>query len=92
MHSEGNLKAFCSIVFDDVFIVHSVKVIQGKNDLFVAMPSREVGTGQFRDTAHPIDNEFRMRIEREVLRRYHEAITQRGPAVDLPTEFLTFRA
>ena len=67
MRDEGNLKAFCSVVFDDVFIVHSVKIIQGKDSLFVAMPSREMKNGQFRDTAHPIDNQFRREIEEEIL-------------------------
>lgn len=74
MRDEGNLKAFCSVVFDDVFIVHSVKIIQGKEALFVAMPSREMKGGEFRDTAHPIDNEFRLRLENTILAKYHEAI------------------
>lgn len=76
MKNEGNLKAFCSVVFDDVFVVHSVKVIQGKERLFVAMPSREVRDGQFRDIAHPINNEFRMKLEKAVLERYYEEIKQ----------------
>ena len=63
MKDEGNLKSFCSVVFDDVFIIHSVKVIEGSNGLFVAMPSREVGDGEYRDTAHPIDNDFRLELE-----------------------------
>jgi stage V sporulation protein G len=76
MKSEGNLKAFCSVVFDDVFILHSVKVIQGKERLFVAMPSREAGKGGFRDIAHPIDNGFRLKLERIILDRYHEEVEQ----------------
>ncbi len=87
MKSEGNLKAFCSVVFDDVFVVHSVKVIQGKGRLFVAMPSREVGDGEFRDIAHPINNEFRMKLEKVVLDRYHEEIEQEGE--ELLTEDVT---
>jgi len=74
MKDEGNLKAFCSVVFDDVFIVHSVKVIEGRDGLFVAMPSREVGDGEYRDTAHPIDNDFRLLLEDKVLKRYHEVV------------------
>lgn len=72
MKDEGNLKAFCSVVFDDVFIVHSVKVIEGRDGLFVAMPSREVGDGEYRDTAHPIDNDFRLELEEKVLNQYYE--------------------
>jgi len=94
MRSEGNLKAFCSVVFDDVFIVHSVKVIQGKESLFVAMPSREVKSGEFRDTAHPIDNAFRLKMEEIILSRYKEAVGGNGDepplSPDIPTEDLTF--
>jgi len=93
MHNEGNLKAFCSVIFDDVFIVHSVKVIQGKQDLFVAMPSREVRNGEFRDTAHPIDNAFRLKLEQTVLARYREVVEEEGKediVSDIPTEDLVF--
>jgi stage V sporulation protein G len=79
MRNEGNLKAFCSVIFDDVFIVHSVKVIQGREGLFVAMPSREVGNGEYRDIAHPIDNDFRLKLEKAVLDRYHEVVSQLDP-------------
>jgi len=79
-------------VFDDVFIVHSVKVIQGKESLFVAMPSRQVRTGEFRDTAHPIDNEFRLRLETAVLDKYREVVDGDGAGTlsDIPTEDVTF--
>jgi len=90
MRDEGNLKAFCSVVFDDVFIVHSVKIIQGKECLFVAMPSREVRNGEFRDTAHPIDNEFRLRMETAILAKYHEVVGQMVDSASLPTEDVTF--
>ena len=90
MRDEGNLKAFCSVVFDDVFIVHSVKIIQGKESLFVAMPSREVKNGEFRDTAHPIDNDFRLRMENAILAKYHEVIGQEEGVTAFPTEDVTF--
>lgn len=92
MRDEGNLKAFCSIVFDDVFIVHSVKIIQGKESLFVAMPSREVKNGQFRDTAHPIDNGFRISMESLILDRYYEFMNQAQTLVssEILTEDVTF--
>ena len=92
MRNEGNLKAFCSVVFDDVFIVHSVKVIQGKEGLFVAMPSREVKDGEFRDTAHPIDNDFRLKMEQAILERYREIVGEDGSRDELPTEDISFRA
>ena len=89
MRGAGNLKAFCSVVFDDVFVIHSVKVIQGRDSLFVAMPSREMRSGEFRDTAHPIDNDFRLKMERAILERYQE-VAGGAPSADLPTEELTF--
>ena len=92
MRNEGNLKAFCSVVFDDVFIVHSIKVIQGKESLFVAMPSREVKDGEFRNTAHPIDNDFRLKMEQAILERYREIVGEDGSRDELPTEDISFRA
>jgi stage V sporulation protein G len=92
MHNEGNLKAFCSVVFDDVFIVHSVKVIQGKDNLFVAMPSQETKNGEFRDTAHPIDNDFRLKMEEIILRAYRDAVGDDGGTSlreEIPTEDVT---
>ncbi len=92
MRDEGNLKAFCSVVFDDVFIVHSVKVIQGKDSLFVAMPSRQVKNGQFRDTAHPIDNEFRLSMESLILDKYNSFMNHARVLVssEIHTEDVTF--
>jgi stage V sporulation protein G len=90
MRNEGNLKAFCSVVFDDVFIVHSVKIIQGKESLFVAMPSREVKNGEFRDTAHPIDNDFRLLMEDTILAKYYEVVGQGLAAETVPVEDVTF--
>ena len=89
MRNEGNLKAFCSVVFDDVFIVHSVKVIQGKEGLFVAMPSREIGKGEYRDIAHPIDNDFRLKLEKLVLGRYQEEVERSEGGEEILTEDVT---
>jgi stage V sporulation protein G len=92
MRNEGNLKAFCSVIFDGVFIVHSVKIIQGKESLFVAMPSRAGKNGEFRDTAHPIDNQFRLEMEDLILGRYYETIGEVSHAMagDIPTEDVSF--
>ena len=90
MRNEGNLKAFCSVVFDDVFIVHSVKVIQGKEALFVAMPSRETKDGSFRDTAHPIDNEFRLLLEETILAEYRATVQLEVEGAKIPTVDVSF--
>jgi stage V sporulation protein G len=91
MQNEGNLKAFCSVIFDDVFIVHSVKVIEGRNGLFVAMPSRKENNGEFRDIAHPIDNTFRLSLEEQVLLRYEEEVrrSENGLRSTLVTQDVT---
>lgn len=88
MKDEGNLKSFCSVVFDDVFIIHSVKVIEGSNGLFVAMPSREVGDGEYRDTAHPIDNDFRLELEEKVLKQYREEVGEEAEEAEEEAEVL----
>ena len=56
---EGKMKAVVSITFDDEFVVHDIKIIEGQNGLFIAMPSRKNADGQFRDIDHPIRPETR---------------------------------
>ena len=51
--AEGKMKAIVSVTFDDEFVVHDIKIIEGQNGLFIAMPSRKMGEGDFRDIAHP---------------------------------------
>ena len=55
---EGKMKAVVSITFDDEFVVHDIKIIEGQNGLFIAMPSRKMGEGDFRDIAHAIFAEY----------------------------------
>ena len=68
----GKLKAFVSITFDDIFVVHDLKIIEGDKGVFVAMPSRKTPSGEFRDTAHPIKTEGRRMIQKAVLAKYQE--------------------
>lgn len=68
----GKLKAFVSITFDDIFVVHDLKIIEGDKGVFVAMPSRKTPSGEFRDTAHPIKTEGRRMIQGAVLAKYRE--------------------
>jgi len=70
LRDENKLKAFVSITFDNCFVVRGLKVIEGAKGTFVAMPSRRRGTGEFRDIAHPINNEMREKIEDAVLAEY----------------------
>ena len=64
---QSRLRAVVSITIDDAFAVHELRIIEGKEGLFVAMPSKEVGEGKFKDIAHPINAETRELVEKTVL-------------------------
>lgn len=73
---EGKMKAVVSITLDDMFVIHDIKVIEGEKGLFVAMPSKQSGNGEFRDVAHPINAETRELVQRLILQGYEEALNQ----------------
>ena len=70
----GRLRAVVSVTFDDVFAVHDIKVVQGDERLFIAMPSRREQDGSYRDVVHPINAEFRQMTEKAVLQRYKSVV------------------
>lgn len=75
VYKEGlNLKATASVTFDNAFVVHDIKVIEGREGLFIAMPSRKVPNGTYRDVAHPINSEARADIEEKVYKAYEAAV------------------
>ncbi len=67
---EGKMKAVVSITFDNEFVVHDIKVIEGEKGLFIAMPSRKALDGEFRDIAHPINSETREKLQKAILEKY----------------------
>lgn len=69
-NGENRLKAIAAITIDDCFVVHELRVIDGKEGLFVAMPSRKMPNGEFKDVAHPINQETRNKIETIVIEAY----------------------
>ncbi len=73
VNSEGRMRAIASITFDEEFVVHDIRVIDGNNGLFVAMPSKRTPDGEFRDIAHPINSGTRAKIQDAVLAEYHRA-------------------
>jgi stage V sporulation protein G len=77
--TEGKLKAYVTVTFDDCFVVHNVKIIEGKTSVFIAMPSRKTRNGEYKDIAHPITPEFRARLQEKILEAYESA-----PLVDAP--------
>jgi stage V sporulation protein G len=76
--NEEKLKAYATITFDRCFVVRDLKVIQGNNGLFVAMPSKKRKDGTFKDTAHPLNTETREMIEAKVLAEYRKELERMG--------------
>ena len=72
VNDEGKMKAIASVTFDDEFVVHDIKIIEGQNGLFIAMPSRRTNDGEYRDITHPINSETRNRIQEIILKKYEE--------------------
>ena len=76
MYDEGKMKAIVSVTFDDQFVVHDIKVIEGDNGIFIAMPSRKMPNNEFKDIAHPINIETRTEIQEKVLKAYEEKLNE----------------
>ncbi|HIW36486.1 MAG TPA: septation regulator SpoVG [Candidatus Treponema faecavium] len=70
VEADSKLKAYVTVTFDNCFVVHNVKIIDGKTGLFIAMPSRRTSTGEYKDVAHPISPEFRTALQEAILAEY----------------------
>lgn len=66
----GKMKAIVSVTFDDMFVVHDMKIIEGQNGLFIAMPSRKTPSGEYKDVAHPINTAAREELQERILEQY----------------------
>lgn len=71
VEAEGKLKAYVTVTFDNCFVVHNVKIIEGKSGLFIAMPSRKTANGEYKDVAHPISPDFRNELQDKILAEYN---------------------
>jgi stage V sporulation protein G len=80
--TNSKLKCFVNIVFDAIFIVRNIRVIEGSKGFFVVMPNFKRKDGSFQDTAHPLNNAFRQQIDDKVLEAYEEALKRRAERVD----------
>ncbi|MDR2534800.1 MAG: septation regulator SpoVG [Treponema sp.] len=67
---EGKLKAYVTVTFDGCFVVHNIKIIEGKSGVFIAMPSRKTRAGEYKDVAHPISPDFRTELQKRILDKY----------------------
>ena len=70
--ADGKMKAIVSVTFDNEFVVHDIKIIEGQNGLFITMPSRQTPDGEFKDIAHPINTETREKIQSSILETYEK--------------------
>jgi len=76
IETEGKLRAYVSITFDDSFVVHDLRVIDGNKGMFVAMPSKRLPNGDHKDIAHPINTEIREKIQNAVLDVYNRELEE----------------
>ena len=69
---DSKLKGVASITFDDCFVIHDIKVIEGSEGYFIAMPSRKTADGEYKDIAHPINTETREQLIKAILTAFEE--------------------
>ena len=80
IEKEGSrMKGIASVLLDDSFDVHDIRIIEGDNGLFIAMPSRKTATGGYRDIAHPINPEVRKEFEEAILEQYDKTEFEPAP-------------
>ncbi len=72
VENDSKMKAVVSVTFDDVFVVHDIKVIEGTKGIFIAMPSRRSPDGVYRDIVHPINTEFRDSLVKRIVSKYEQ--------------------
>ena len=73
---EGKMRAVVSVTFDNEFVVHDIKIIEGEKGLFIAMPSKKATDGEYRDIAHPINSETRDKLQQIILEKYEESASE----------------
>ena len=83
IEKEGSrMRGIASILLDDSFAVHDIRIIEGDNGLFIAMPSRKTATGEYKDVAHPISPEFRTELQDKILAEYRAGHVETGGSED----------
>lgn len=73
---DSKLKAVASITIDECFVVHDIKIIEGSEGCFIAMPSRKTSDGEYKDIAHPINTETREIVKEKILDAYEKAVRE----------------
>ena len=72
----GKMKAEVSVTFDNCFVVHDIKIIEGQDKLFIAMPSRKTPENEYKDIAHPINMEMRELLQQRIIDKYESTLVQ----------------
>lgn len=80
--NEDRLKAYVSVTIDDCFVIRDLKIIEGNGGLFVAMPSKKRKDGQFKDIAHPLNQETRDYLEKAIFDAYEDEVKSMGEALN----------
>lgn len=80
MSAEGKMKAVVSVTFEDAIAIHDIKVIEGQDKLFIAMPSRKTPDGVFKDIVHPINAQMRETLQNAILAKYEESLAMQEDA------------
>jgi len=70
----SKMRGFASVTIDNQFVVHDIRILEGDNGLFLAMPSKQTGVGEYRDIAHPINQEVRQMFTDAILKEYEEEL------------------
>ena len=81
------VKGIASIILDDCFVVHDLRVVDGDRGYFVAMPSRKLPNGDFKDIAHPLNSETREKIQEAVLREFFKLKKGKGEKLQVEEVF-----
>ncbi|MEG1433376.1 MULTISPECIES: septation regulator SpoVG [Eubacterium] len=78
LYPTGKMRGIVSVTFDDTFVIHDIKVIEGQSGFFIAMPSRKTPDGEFKDICHPITSSMRREMQSVVLEAYDKAVFEKG--------------
>ncbi|MCX7714782.1 MAG: septation regulator SpoVG [Clostridia bacterium] len=76
VYSDSRMKAVVSVTFDNSFVVHDIKIIEGQEKLFTAMPSRKTPDNEYKDIAHPINSKMRDYLEKAIIEKYESALVE----------------
>jgi stage V sporulation protein G len=94
--TDERLKAYVSMTLDNALVIKDIKIVEGKNGLFVSMPSRRRKNGKYQDIAHPINTDFRKEVESRIFDEYREVIgsdiPEERPIIDSPEGTLSEEA